>query len=260
MENTKQCSTCKTIKNVSEFNKDKATIDGLHSLCKKCRKEISIQYEENNKEKIAKRKKTYNQIHKKEIAEYCKIYRAKNKKKFRLNGIKRAMIQRCEDVNYKGYKNYGGRGITVCEEWHDVKIFKKWALQNGYKNNLTIDRIDNNKGYYPKNCQWITQHEQILKQDRNKDRTKEDLYIYARKTGTFRVEVITGTAKKRILRVRKTFPTKEEAIMFRDHFLKTGEQLEFKSDYVPILSKKKKEYLRTKKRKEMLEKYLLTIN
>jgi len=78
----------------------------------------------------------------------------------RLYGLWKSMKTRCYIKSHKGYKEYGGRGIKVCEEWHNFKNFYKWASLNGYKDNLSIDRIDNNKGYEPSNCRWITLKQQ----------------------------------------------------------------------------------------------------
>lgn len=71
-----------------------------------------------------------------------------------------AMMNRCYNKHQKSYENYGKRGISVCEEWHDVKVFCRWAENNGYQEGLTIERIDVNKNYEPVNCKWIPANEQ----------------------------------------------------------------------------------------------------
>lgn len=79
----------------------------------------------------------------------------------RLYEIWRQMRYRCENPNNQAYEKYGARGITVCEDWHDFAMFRKWAMENGYKDSLSIDRIDNDKGYSPDNCRWETSRVQM---------------------------------------------------------------------------------------------------
>lgn len=90
------------------------------------------------------------------------------KKDNRLYCVWKTMILRCEDEKREKYPAYGGRGIKVCEEWHDVGTFFQWALENGYKHGLQIDRIDNNGNYCPENCHWVTAKEN----SRNRRNTK----------------------------------------------------------------------------------------
>lgn len=74
----------------------------------------------------------------------------------RIYTVWRSMRQRCNNPNCKNYKYYGDRGISVCQEWNDPKVFADWAFANGYSDLLTLDRIDVNKGYSPDNCRWVS--------------------------------------------------------------------------------------------------------
>lgn len=98
-----------------------------------------------------------------------KINRKHGLYKKRIFTVWQGMKQRCLNKNKESYPRYGGRGITVCDEWiHSVDAFYNWAIANGYNDNLTIDRIDNDKGYYPENCQWVTSQENSIKAHRGK--------------------------------------------------------------------------------------------
>ena len=74
----------------------------------------------------------------------------------RLRKIWASMHERCEYKKHMHYASYGGNGIAVCSEWKEYLPFAKWAFSNGYEDNLTLDRIDNGKGYSPDNCRWVS--------------------------------------------------------------------------------------------------------
>lgn len=90
-----------------------------------------------------------------------KTHTTHGQKKSRLYVIWRGMKSRCANPKTNRYKNYGGKGIKVCDEWlHDFKAFYDWSMSHGYADNLTLDRIDANGNYEPLNCRWVTIKEQ----------------------------------------------------------------------------------------------------
>lgn len=98
-----------------------------------------------------------------------KISKKHGMSKTKIYHVWQTMIQRCENPNTKSYKHYGGRGVTIYQEWlEDFVNFYNWAMENGYSDGLSIDRIDNDKGYFPDNCRWVSKVVQSNNTRRNK--------------------------------------------------------------------------------------------
>ena len=105
----------------------------------------------------------------------------------RLHNIWLSMRQRCEKPHCSTYHKYGAKGIRVCREWSSFEAFRDWSLANGYKDDLTIDRVNPNGNYEPSNCRWVTQKEQ------QNNRTNNVLLTYKGEThGLVEWEKITG--------------------------------------------------------------------
>ena len=108
-----------------------------------------------------------------------------------LHKIHAGILTRCYNPNSKLHKNYGGRGITMCDEWlNNLKSFVDWAMANGYRKGLSIDRINNDNGYNPENCRWSTFIEQ------NNNRRSSHLF-------TLNGECKTITQWSRIYKINK---------------------------------------------------------
>ena len=128
-----------------------------------------------------------------------------------------AMRDRCFNVNNKQYENYGGRGITVCEEWLDVRNFVAWC-ESTHPNieGYSIDRIDNDKGYSPENCRWTDATTQNINQRMKKNNTSGFVGIYwNNKNNNWRTCIHLNTVRFNI----GSFHTKEEAVLARDNYI-----------------------------------------
>lgn len=126
----------------------------------------------------------------------------------RLYGIWTDMKSRCDNPNMKRYFDYGGRGITICDEWHNsFESFRDWAMANGYRDDLSIDRVDVNGNYEPSNCRWIPREAQASNKRNNFLLTMDG------ETKTIsQWERITGIERRTIAKRKKLGWTDEKAL------------------------------------------------
>lgn len=136
-----------------------------------------------------------------------------NLSKSKIYGVWSSMKQRCFNPKYAGYHNYGGRGIVVCDEWkNDFACFYNWSIKNGYRENLTIDRRNNDGNYKPSNCRWVS----IKVQNMNKRYNISGYYIGVEKTkNRFNASISIDNKKKHI----GSFKTEKEAALARDLYI-----------------------------------------
>ena len=99
---------------------------------------------------------------------------SQNSGRNRIRGIWQGMKERCLNSKCRSYKNYGERGISICNEWLDFENFYEWALSSGYEDTLQIDRIDNDGNYEPNNCRWVTPKENARNKRTNRLLTIND--------------------------------------------------------------------------------------
>lgn len=134
----------------------------------------------------------------------------------RFYDVWRNMIKRCNDKKCASYKNYGKRGIKVCNEWLDLEVFKKWALENNCKDGLELDRKDNDGDYTPENCRFITHLENNLT-GRKRFKIGKSGIIGVRQSKSGRWSCKVWFNMKDIY--LGTFDTKEEAILIRNNYI-----------------------------------------
>lgn len=140
------------------------------------------------------------------------------KSKERIHKEWRGILHRCKNPSASHYENYGGRGIEVCEKWKGENgfiNFYDWAMENGYSDDLTLDRIDNDKGYSPDNCRWVTHMENCHNRGVRKDSVTGCAGVNPRenKNGTVVYRAYITTNYKRTYLGK--FDTLEEAVSAR---------------------------------------------
>ena len=143
----------------------------------------------------------------------------------RIYSIFAGMHRRCTDIKHaKSMLNYISRGITVCDEWQDVLVFEKWALSSGYKNTLTLDRIDGNGNYEPSNCRWATPTTQSRNRRKTKGTSSKYIGVYYNKVkACWGAQVTVGNQSV----FHKTYRTELEAAEARDLFINTNNLEDF---------------------------------
>lgn len=134
--------------------------------------------------------------------------------------------QRCRNKNDKGYKNYGGRGIDVCDDWYNNFIsFYNWCITNGYKSGLQIDRVDNDGNYEPDNCRWVERFVNIQNKRPPHNQTGyKGVYIrsWTGKRGITRVLFVSRIKNNGVLYRLGGFKTAKEAALAYNNFVITN--------------------------------------
>lgn len=155
------------------------------------------------------------------IEEALKDYKKRElhgKRGTRLYETWQAMKMRTTNPKNTGYRIYGKRGIKVCEDWsNSFQTFYNWAIENGYKDNLTIDRIDVNSDYCPENCRWVDRHVQSANRRKQENITGYTGIGLLRNKKKYRYKAVIAVNKKNI-RIG-TFDSIKEAVDARNSFI-----------------------------------------
>ena len=139
------------------------------------------------------------------------------------------MKQRCYNPNSQPYPLYGGRGITICDEWlgdNGLQNFFEWSLSHGYNETLTIDRINSEAGYSPENCQWITQSENSKRSftEKSSGKAKSRKRSEDNKISKAQQKAVNKYVKNNYDRINVTFPKGQKEIL-KEHAKKQNESV-----------------------------------
>ena len=151
----KPCSKCGVEKSFDDFHKNKSNADGMQSQCKDCRHLKRVEkWITNPKQKITR-------VSNGKVQEFERV-RNHGESKTPIYRRWLKIKERCYNQNAGNYRFYGGKGVTVCDEWlEDFFAFKKWSLDNGFEQDLHLDRINPDGPYSPDNCRWLIGKENI---------------------------------------------------------------------------------------------------
>lgn len=143
----------------------------------------------------------------------------------RLRSVWKGICNRCYNPKADNYCRYGAKGVTVCDEWrHKSKQFIVWALENGYKQGLTVDRINPHEGYSPKNCRLVSCHIQTCNQGKRKDDTTGYKGVFFNKETKKYYSSIQVNKKRYWFRY---FDTLELALKARNDFIANNKLFEY---------------------------------
>lgn len=139
----------------------------------------------------------------------------------RLKSVWKAMVKRCYDPNDQKFYTYGDRKIFVCDEWLVYEAFFSWALANGYRKELQIDREDNNKGYCPDNCRFVTPQQNSNNRSVPSNNKTGYTGVYLRKSGSYRAYIrgVDEPMNGNLLHIG-TYASAEDAVLARNEFIK----------------------------------------
>lgn len=176
----KTCTKCGEDKSLKAFSRNRTKPDGRQAFCKLC----MTSYRPQNEFVTVRRQRDG------KLQEYTRRGPNHGDSKTVLYRVWKGMRERCHNPKAQNYRFYGGRGIQVCPEWYaDWLVFKAWAMESGFESGMQLERRDNDQGYGPENCCWLTRTENLrhrraylpveLEERLREEAVRRDIPVYA---------------------------------------------------------------------------------